>query len=62
MIKVLENNSTVRLFLVMDLLSSFCVGTISTGANWFVLKESGSNTTLSIFLTINLSIIAVKPK
>lgn len=36
MIKVLENNSTVRLFLVMDLLSSFCVGTISTGANWFV--------------------------
>lgn len=63
MIKVLENNSTVRLFLVMDLLSSFCVGTISTGANWFVLKESGSNTTLSIFLAINIiSSLILAPK
>ena len=54
MFRLLKNNSTIRTFLVMDLLSSFCVGTISTGANWFVLEEGGSNIILSVFLTVNV--------
>lgn len=54
MFKLLKNNPTIRCFLLMDLLSSFSVGTISTGANWFVLQESGSNLILSLFLAINV--------
>lgn len=54
MFKLIKNNSTIRLFLLMDLLSSFSVGSISTGANWFVLKEGGSNAILSLFLAINV--------
>lgn len=63
MFKLIKNNSTIRLFLLMDLLSSFSVGTISTGANWFVLKEGGSNTMLSLFLAINvISSLIFAPK
>ena len=54
MFKLIKNNPTIRLFLLMDLLSSFSVGTISTGANWFVLGEGGSNIILSLFLAINV--------
>lgn len=63
MFKLIKNNSTIRLFLLMDLLSSFSIGTISTGANWFVLKEGGSNTILSLFLAINvISSLIFAPK
>lgn len=54
MINLLKRNKNLRLFLLIDIISSFSIGMINTGASWFVIQETKSNECLSLFMVSNV--------
>lgn len=54
MYKFLRNSSTLRMFLLIDIISAFSIGMINVGANWYVLAQTKSNQLLSIYLVLNV--------
>lgn len=53
LIKLFKNKVIMNFFFV-DLFSSIAVGSISTGASWYVLSETNLNSMLSIYVSLNV--------